>query len=102
MRVVINLNPILPGLLKTSLDLGGRRRNTLAKYREQSKIDLDKNSSLLREAVDQYAMQWAELETVELSVLSPWKEVAKGLIEERVSKIKQNFKHRYWQGVAKC
>ena len=29
---------------------------------------------------------------VELSVLSSWKEMVKGHIEERVSKLKQNFK----------
>ena len=32
------------------------------------------------------------METVELSVLSSWKEVVKGQIEERISKLKQNFK----------
>ena len=29
---------------------------------------------------------------VELSVLSSWKEIGKGQIEERISKLKQNFK----------
>ena len=43
-------------------------------------------------AVDQYALQWAKLEIVELSVLSSWKEMVKGEIEERISKLKQNFK----------
>ena len=44
------------------------------------------------EAVDQYALQWAKREIVELSVLSSWKEMVKGQIEERISKLKQNFK----------
>ena len=44
------------------------------------------------EAVDQYALQWAEWEIVELSVLSSWKEMVKGQIEECISKLKQNFK----------
>ena len=44
------------------------------------------------EAVDQYALQWAKWEIVELSVLSSWKEMVKGQIEERISKLKQNFK----------
>ena len=44
------------------------------------------------EAVDQYALQWAKREIVELSVLSSWKEMAKGQIEERISNLKQNFK----------
>ena len=59
------------------------------KYREPCKVDWDKNLSLLYEAVDQYALQW---EMVELSVLSCWKEMVKGQIEERISKLKQNFK----------
>ena len=62
------------------------------KYREPCKVDLDKNLSLLCEAVDQYALQWAKQEIVELSVLSSWKEMIKGQIEERISKLKQNFK----------
>ena len=44
------------------------------------------------EAVDQYALQWAKGEMVELSVLSSWKGMVRGQIEERVSKLKQNFK----------
>ena len=44
------------------------------------------------EAVDQYALQWAKREIVELSVLSSWKEMVKGQIEEHISKLKQNFK----------
>ena len=44
------------------------------------------------EAVDQYALQWTKREMVELSVLSSWKEMVKGQIEERISKLKQNFK----------
>ena len=40
------------------------------KYREPCKVDWDKNLSLLCEAVDQYALQWAKREIVELSVLS--------------------------------
>ena len=58
------------------------------KYREPCKVDWD----ILREAVDQYALQWAKREMVELSVLSSWKEMPKGQIEERISKLKQNFK----------
>ena len=37
-------------------------------------------------------LQWAKREIVELSVLSSWKEMVKGQIEERISKLKQNFK----------
>ena len=44
------------------------------------------------EAVDQYALQWAKWEMVELSVVSSWKEMVKGQIEEHISKSKQNFK----------
>ena len=39
------------------------------KYREPCKVDCDKNLSLLCEAVDQYALQWAKREMAELSVL---------------------------------
>ena len=46
----------------------------------------------LCEAVDQYALQWAKRETVELTVLLSWKEMVKGQIEECISKLKQNFK----------
>ena len=56
------------------------------------KVDWDKNLSLLCEAVDQYALQWAKQETVEFSVLSSWKEMVKGQTEERIPKLKQNFK----------
>ena len=62
------------------------------KYREPFKADWDKNVSLLYEPVDQYALQWAKRDMVELSVLSSWKEKVKGQIEERISKLKQNFK----------
>ena len=62
------------------------------KYREPCKVDWDKNLSLLCEAVDQYALQWAKREIVELSVLSSWKEMVKGQIEERIFKLKLNFK----------
>ena len=62
------------------------------KYREPCKVDWDKNLSLLCEAVDQYALQWAKQEMVELLVLSSWKEMVKGQIEERISKLKKNFK----------
>ena len=62
------------------------------KYREPCKVDWDKNLSLLCEAVGQYALQWAKPEIVELSVLSFWKEMVKGQIEERISNLKQNFK----------
>ena len=41
---------------------------------------------------EQYALQWAKRETAELSVLSSGKEMVKGQIEERISKLKQNFK----------
>ena len=61
------------------------------KYIESCKVDWDKNLSLLCEAVDQHALQWAKRETAELSVLSSWKEMVKGQIEERISKLKQNF-----------
>ena len=44
------------------------------------------------EAVDQYALQWAKREIVELLFLSSWKEMVKGQIEERISKLKHNFK----------
>ena len=62
------------------------------KYREPCKVDWDKNLSLLCEAVDQYALQWTKREMVELSVLSSWKEMVKGQIEEHISKLKRNFK----------
>ena len=62
------------------------------KYREPCKVNWDNNLSLLCEAVDQYALQWAKREIVELSVLSSWKEMVKGQIEERISKLKLNFK----------
>ena len=42
--------------------------------------------------VTQNALQWAEREIVELSVLSSWKEMVKGQLEECISKLKQNFK----------
>ena len=70
-------------------------RNLIAKgpkYREPCKVDWDKNLSFLYEAVDQYALQWAKREIVELLVLSFWKEMVKGEIEERISKLKENFK----------
>ena len=44
------------------------------------------------EAVDQYALQRAKREMEELSVLPSLKEMVKGQIEERISKLKQNFK----------
>ena len=44
------------------------------------------------EAVGQCALQWTKREMVELSVLSFWNEMVKGKIEERISKLKQNFK----------
>ena len=62
------------------------------KYREPCKVDWDKNLSLLCEAVNQYALQWAKREIVELSVLSSWKEMVKGQIEECISKLKLNYK----------
>ena len=63
------------------------------KCRETCKVDWDKNLSLLCEADDQYALQWAKREIVEPSVVSSWKEMVKCQIEERISKLKQNFKH---------
>ena len=65
-----------------------KARNT----EEPCKVDWDKNLSLLCEAVYQYALPWAKRETVELSVLSSWKKMVKGQIEELISKLKQNFK----------
>ena len=62
------------------------------KYREPCKVDWNKDLSLLCEAVDHYALQWAKREMVEPSVLSSWKEMVKGQIEEHISKLKQNFK----------
>ena len=62
------------------------------KYREPCKVDWDKNLSLLCEAVDQYALQWAKWEMVELSVLSSWKEMVKAHNDECISNLKQNFK----------
>ena len=62
------------------------------RYTEPCSVDWDKNLSLLCVAVDKYAWQCAKLEMVELSVLSSWKEMVKGQIEERISKLKQNFK----------
>ena len=62
------------------------------KYREPCKVDWDKNLSLLCETVDQYALQWTKREVVELSVLLSWKEMVKCQVEERISKLKQNFK----------
>ena len=56
------------------------------------KVDWDKNLPLLCAAVDQYALQWAKWEMIELSVPSSQKEMVKGQIEERISKLKQNFK----------
>ena len=62
------------------------------KHRKPFKVDWDKNLKLLCEAVDQYALQRAKQEIVELSVLSSWKKMVKGEIEERISNLKQNFK----------
>ena len=45
----------------------------------------------LREAADQYALQWAKQEMAKFSVLSFWKEIVKGQIEEHIFKLKQNF-----------
>ena len=42
--------------------------------------------------VGMLALQWAKWEIVELSVLLSWKEMVKGQIEKRISKLKQNFK----------
>ena len=52
----------------------------------------DKNLSLFCKAVDQYALQLAKWEMVVLSVISSRKEMVKGQIEERIFKLKQNFK----------
>ena len=62
------------------------------KYREPCKVDWHKNLLLSCEAFDQYALHWAKWEMVELSVLSSGKEMMKGQIEGRISKLKQNFK----------
>ena len=55
------------------------------KYRAPCKVDWDKNFSLLCEAVDQYALQWAKREMVR---------VFSSIIFEGngISKLKQNFK----------
>ena len=58
----------------------------------QSKFAWDKNLSLLCEVVEKYALQRAKGEIVDLSVLSSWKEMVKGQIEERIFKLRQNFK----------
>ena len=58
----------------------------------QSSYLMMAKSLLFNEAVDQYALEWAKREMVELSVLSSWNEMLKGRIEERISKLKQNFK----------
>ena len=39
---------------------------------------------------------------VELSVLSSWKEIVKGQIEEDISKLKQNFKQPTGKVLVKC
>ena len=57
------------------------------KYREPCKVVWDKNLSILYEAVDKYALQWAKRENG-----NSWKEMVKGQIEEHISKLKQNFK----------
>ena len=62
------------------------------KSREPCKNDWDNNLSLSCKAVDQYALQLAKREMVVLSVLSSRKEMVKGQIEERIFKLKQNFK----------
>ena len=75
------------------------------KYREPCKVDWDKNLSLLCEAVDQYTLQWAKREIVELSVLSSWKEMVKGQIEKRISKLKQPPQAqigKLWQCLCSC
>ena len=66
------------------------------KYREPCKVDWDKNLSLLCEAVDQYALQWAKREIVELSVLSSWKEMVKGQIERTCFQAKTEFQTTHW------
>ena len=88
-----------------SIILNSKLRDLIAKgpkYREPCKVDWDKNLSLLCEAVDQYALQWTKREMVELSVLSSWKEMVKGQIKERISKLKQNFKQPTGKVFAKC
>ena len=80
-------------------------RDLIAKgstYREPRKVDWHKNLSLLCEAVDQCALQWAKRKMVGLSVPLSWKQMVKSQAEERISKLKQNFKQTQWQGVAKC
>ena len=63
-----------------------------ANYRKHCNVDWDNNLSLLREALDQCGLQWANREMVELSVLSSLKEMTKSQIEECISKLKVNFK----------
>ena len=87
----------------TNLSINSDTISKGPKYREPCKVDWDKNLSLLCEAVDQYALQWAKREIVELSVLSSWKEMVKGQIEKRISKLRQKeFQTTHWQGLAKC
>ena len=45
------------------------------------------------EAVDQYVLQWPKRLTVELSVLSSYKEMVKDQIKALIFKLKLNFKH---------
>ena len=80
---------MIQGVYKGHLSIipNSRLRDLIAegpKYREPCKVDWDKNLSLLCEAVDQYAVQWAKWEVVELSVLSSWKEMVKGQVKERI------------------
>ena len=79
----IYINHVITGDL--SIIPNSKLRDLIAKgpkCREPCKVDWDKNLSLLCEAVDQHALQWDKQEMVELSVLSSWKEMVKGQIEE--------------------
>ena len=80
-------NYVIPSDVQLTGDLSiipnSKLRDLIAKgpkYREPCKVDWDKNLSLLYEAVDQYALQWAK-RGIELSVLSSWKEMVKQCAE---------------------
>ena len=78
-----------------SIILSSKLRDLIAKgpkYRKPCKVDWDQNLSLSCEAVDQYALEWAKREMIELSVLSSLKEMVRSQINECISKLKQNFK----------
>ena len=96
----INISQIVVSKSKSSQVFGYLKG---LKYRERCKVDWDKNLSLLCEAVDQYALQWAKREIVELSVLSSWKEMVKGQIELRLNskKYSPGFFYKYFPNCGK-